>query len=156
MAEPPGNAGGRENADTSGRQREFAAAIIVNGAGELLLLRRSPATLRWPGKWGLAGGGVEAGETPEQALVRELREELGSDIRLRNLRGPDRLAAIGGYGGFIHLWHQLWLGGNIVLSLEHTGFVWVDPSGYAKLDVMPGVDEDLTHFGIWPGRAGRA
>jgi hypothetical protein len=32
----------------------------------------------------------------------------------------------------------------------------VDPSGYAALDVMPGVDEDLTHFGIWPGRARRS
>jgi 8-oxo-dGTP pyrophosphatase MutT (NUDIX family) len=155
MVEGPGSIDGQAKADSSGGPREFAAAIIVNEAGELLLLRRSPDTLRWPGRWGIAGGGVEAGETPEQALIRELREELGSDIRLRNLRGPDRLIAIGGYGGHIHLWHQLWLGGNIVLSAEHTGFAWVDPSGYAALDVMPGVDEDLTHFGIWPGRARR-
>src|SRR4051812_39719192 len=100
--------------------REFAAAIIVNRADELLLLRRSPSTLRWPGKWGIAGGGMEAGETPEQGLRRELLEELGSDIRLRTLRGPDTLKAIGGYGGFIHLWHMLWEDGNIRLSAEHT------------------------------------
>lgn len=156
MTEGSGSAGGQDQGDASGGPREFAAAIIVNVAGELLLLRRSPSTKRWPGKWGIAGGGMEAGETPEQALIRELREELGSDIRLRNLRGPDRLTAIGGYGGFIYLWHQLWLGGNIVLSAEHTAFAWVDPAAYAALDVMPGVDEDLTHFGIWPGRAGRA
>jgi 8-oxo-dGTP diphosphatase len=153
--EGSGTEGGPGKADATGGPREFAAAIIVNQAGELLLLRRSPATMRWPGKWGIAGGGVEAGETPEQSLVRELQEELGSDIRLRNLRGPERLVAIGGYGGFIHLWHQLWLGGSIILSAEHTEFTWVDPSGYAALDVMPGVDEDLTHFGIWPGRTAR-
>jgi 8-oxo-dGTP diphosphatase len=135
--------------------REFAAAIILNGAGELLLLRRSTATLRWPGKWGIAGGGMEQGETPDQALRRELLEELGPDIRMRVLRGPETLKAIGGYGGFIHLWHQLWLGGTIRLSEEHTEYAWVDPASYAGLDVMPGVDEDLTHFGIWPGRAKR-
>jgi 8-oxo-dGTP diphosphatase len=135
--------------------REFAAAIIVNGAGELLLLRRSLSTLRWPGKWGIAGGGMEQGETPDQALRRELLEELGPDIRMQALRGPDTLRAIGGYGGFIHLWHQLWLGGTIRLSEEHTEYAWVDPAAYAGMDVMPGVDEDLTHFGIWPGRAKR-
>jgi 8-oxo-dGTP diphosphatase len=135
--------------------REFAAAIIVNAADELLLLRRSPGTLRWPGMWGIAGGGMEAGETPEQGLRRELREELGADFRMRTLRGPDRLKAIGGYGGFIHLWHALWLEGTIRLSGEHTEYAWVDRETYAGLDVMPGVDEDLTHFGIWPGRAKR-
>jgi hypothetical protein len=74
---------------------------------------------------------------------------------MRVVRGPDRLAAIGGYGGYIHLWHHLWLEGNIRLSPEHTGFAWVDQAAYAALDVMPGVDEDLTHFGIWPRRAKR-
>lgn len=138
--------------------REFAAAIIQNQAEELLLLRRSPLILRWPGKWGIAGGGMEAGESPEQGLQRELREELGSDFRVRVLRGPDTLKAIGGYGGFIHLWHYLWLDGDIRLSAEHTEYAWVDQAAYvrlySRLDVMPGVNEDLTHFGIWPGRAG--
>ncbi|HKP97642.1 MAG TPA: NUDIX domain-containing protein [Fibrobacteria bacterium] len=138
-----------------GGPREFAAALIVDRAGALLLLRRSPSTLRWPGKWGIAGGGVEAGETPEQGLRRELLEELGADIRLRILRGPDTLKAIGGYGGFIHLWHMLWEGGDIRLSAEHTEYAWVDRAAYAGLDIMPGVDEDLTHFGIWPERAKR-
>jgi 8-oxo-dGTP pyrophosphatase MutT (NUDIX family) len=144
-------AGGTE---MGGGPREFAAAIIVNAKDELLLLRRSPATLRWPGKWGIAGGGMEAGETPEEALRRELLEELGPDIRMRALRGPDKLKAVGGYGGFIHLWHQFWLDGTIRLSAEHTEYAWVDQRAYAALDIMPGVDWDLTHFGIWPGRAG--
>jgi 8-oxo-dGTP pyrophosphatase MutT (NUDIX family) len=135
--------------------REFAAAIIVNAADRLLLLRRAPASLRWPGKWGIAGGGMEAGETPEQGLAREFYEELGPDIHLRTLKGPDTLKAIGGYGGFIHLWHMLWLGGTIRLSAEHTEFAWVDQAEYALMDIMPGVDEDLTHFGIWPERVKR-
>jgi 8-oxo-dGTP diphosphatase len=151
MAERDEKAAGRHEAPAP---REFAAAIILNQADQLLLLRRSPQTLRWPGKWGIAGGGMEDGETPAQALQRELEEELGLDFRVRMLRGPDTLTAIGGYGGFIHLWHCLWLDGVINLSAEHTEYAWVDQAAYARLDVMPGVDEDLAHFGIWPGRAG--
>lgn len=132
--------------------REFAAAVILDAAGKLLLLRRAPTTKRWPGKWGLAGGGVEAGETPEEGLRRELLEELGPDIRLQRIAGPDKLPCIGPFGGFIHLDHCLWLGGSIRLSHEHTEYIWVDSQCYASLDVMPGIDEDLSHFGIWPGR----
>lgn len=134
--------------------REFAAALIMNGDGELLLLRRSPKAVRWPGKWGIAGGGLEPGEAAASGLRRELREELGRDVRIRMLRGPETLKAIGGYGGCIHLWHALWVDGSIVLSEEHTEYAWVDREVYARLDVMPGVSEDLRHFGIWAAQDG--
>lgn len=131
---------------------EFAAALIFNAAGEMLLLERAPDLARWPGRWGIAGGGVEPGETPRQALRRELREELGRDVRLRMLGGPETLKAIGGYGGRIHIWRALWIDGTIALSREHTRFAWVGPEAYVRLDIMPGVDYDLDHFGIWPQR----
>ncbi|MEU0966868.1 (deoxy)nucleoside triphosphate pyrophosphohydrolase [Streptomyces sp. NPDC005917] len=51
-----------------------AAALI--DAGRLLAARRS-APPELAGRWELPGGKVEPGETPEHALVRELREELG-------------------------------------------------------------------------------
>ena len=56
-------------------ERIVVGAALVDG-GRLLAARRSAPT-ELAGRWELPGGKVEAGETPEAALVRELREELG-------------------------------------------------------------------------------
>jgi len=55
---------------------QIVAAVVVRD-DRVLLCHRS-ADHRWyPDVWDLAGGHVDAGETPASALVRELREELG-------------------------------------------------------------------------------
>lgn len=53
-----------------------AAAVIEREDGSFLLGQRAPDTF-YPGYWEFPGGKVEAGETPRDALVRELHEELG-------------------------------------------------------------------------------
>ena len=53
-----------------------AAAVIRRPDGSFLLGQRAPDTF-YPGYWEFPGGKVEAGETPHDALVRELDEELG-------------------------------------------------------------------------------
>lgn len=55
-----------------------AAALIVNDAGGILLTQRGP-TQAMAGFWEFPGGKLEEGESPEAALVREVREELGVD-----------------------------------------------------------------------------
>jgi len=51
-------------------------ATLIERAGEILICRRQPWQSH-PLKWEFPGGKVELGETPEQALARELDEELG-------------------------------------------------------------------------------
>jgi 8-oxo-dGTP diphosphatase len=53
-----------------------AAVALVDPDGRLLIAQR-PAGKPMAGLWELPGGKVDSGETPEQALVRELHEELG-------------------------------------------------------------------------------
>lgn len=61
---------------------KIAAIIFENDKGELLFyLRDNKPGIPFPRHWDLFGGHAEEGETPEQALVREVREELGFDLK---------------------------------------------------------------------------
>ena len=60
-----------------------AAAIILNGSGQVLLVKHTYGRLNWE----LPGGMVERGEGPEAAVLREVREETGLDVELKNLAG---------------------------------------------------------------------
>ena len=59
-----------------------AFALILDGESRLLLCRRNK-----DGKWNLPGGHVEAKEAPWDTVVREVREELGFEVRVERLLG---------------------------------------------------------------------
>ena len=60
------------------------AVALIDAAGKILLARR-PEGKKMAGMWEFPGGKVDAGETPEAALVRELREELGIEVSANDL-----------------------------------------------------------------------
>jgi len=62
--------------------KKIAAIILENDKGEFLLyLRDNKPGIPFPDHWDLIGGHVEEGETPEEALVREYKEELDLDLK---------------------------------------------------------------------------
>jgi 8-oxo-dGTP diphosphatase len=62
--------------------RVCCGVVVSDDRNRVLLMRRNDE-----GTWGLPGGGLEAGETWEQAARRECREETGWDIQLEGLLG---------------------------------------------------------------------
>jgi 8-oxo-dGTP diphosphatase len=63
------------------RSRKLVVAALVREAGRVLVSRRR-ADQAMPLLWEFPGGKVEPGEAPEAALAREVREELGCDVRV--------------------------------------------------------------------------
>lgn len=62
--------------------KKIAAIILENDKGEFLLyLRDNKPGIPFPNYWDLIGGHVEDEETPEEALVREYKEELDLDLK---------------------------------------------------------------------------
>lgn len=64
----------------SGSIRLISRVILTDKKGRILLQKRDPNMVAWPGRWdSSAAGHVDEGETPEQAACRELYEEIGLD-----------------------------------------------------------------------------
>lgn len=94
------------------------------------------------GLWEFPGGKIEAGERPEESLVRELREELGIEVQAAALE-PLTFASHA-YPDF-HLLMPLFLcrrWAGEPQALEHAGLRWVDAAELARLP-MPEADLPL-------------
>ena len=68
-----------------GNSKPSASAIVLNNHGQLLLVRRSAEP--FAGWWDIPGGFLEAGEHPEQGVVRELAEETGLIVTVERMVG---------------------------------------------------------------------
>jgi 8-oxo-dGTP diphosphatase len=61
-------------------------AAVIEHDGKILIAKRKPGD-RLAGKWEFPGGKIEPGETPEECLRRELREELGVETEVGEFLG---------------------------------------------------------------------
>ncbi len=113
-----------------------SAAALIDGDKRVLLAQR-PASYKLGPVWELPGGKIEADETPEGCLVRELREELGITIFTGCLH-PITFASHA-YADF-HLLMPVyavrqWQG--IPQPIEHANLAWVRPADFHKYPMPP-------------------
>lgn len=101
-------------------------AAIVRGS-TCLAAQRAPG-MREPDKWEFPGGKVEPDETAEEALVRELREELGVVVRVGRHAGRGEAGAV-----VLDVYFATLLEGEPVAH-EHARLAWLSPDELERLD----------------------
>lgn len=112
--------------------RQIVNALLLRD-GQVLLARRSPHRRAYPDCWSFPGGHVEAGETLEQALHRELQEELG--ISPQTYRPLEEIADPATADTTYHFYAvTAWTGVPIIRDDEHTALTWFALRSAAILD----------------------
>lgn len=104
------------------------AALVTNGNGEILLVK-SP----WRG-WEYPGGLIEPGETFQQALHREIREESGVEVEITGFVGICKNIE----RNIVNIdFKARYVSGKLTPSEESTEVIWVSPEKAMELITFP-------------------
>lgn len=112
------------------------AAALTNEVGEILLQLR-PEGRSMAGLWEFPGGKVELNETPESALVRELKEELGLDIDPVALTSFAFASEPLGDRHLLLMLYRCTRWSGTPVALESPELRWVSPADMDQLPMPP-------------------
>ena len=111
-----------------------SAVAILDDNSSMLLLMRSGKSRWMPKKWGLPGGKIETGETAEEAVIRETKEETSLDIQnLTYLKDLSNKA--------VDLFYASSYDCNVQIDFEHDDYEWVSRADVEQYDTTPGIVE---------------
>ncbi len=120
--------------------------IIRRDDGKILVLKRSAKDDHKPGVWETVGGGMDREETPQAGLQREILEETGLTV---DVREPFTVFTFRKDTGEFKVGITFlceYLGGEVVLSDEHTDHRWIDPKEFADMDSVPSLHAEIARY----------
>ena len=120
------------------------AALFIEHDNRILLLHRQENKSQG-NLWGIPGGKLDKGDTPLQAVVREIKEETGYDFSKQSL---ENLGAVyieyDDHNHFVyHMFRAKLVGDPAAVKInfhEHKGFTWVTPKDGLRLELIKGED----------------
>ena len=139
------------------RQRTIVCPVIHN-EGEYLLCKMADDRGVFPGQWAISGGGMEPGETMEEALRREIGEELGdaldiTEVKPWTFRDDVRVKTYA--DGTTEQIYMIYLifdcvsaNRDITFNEEFQEVAWVKPEALADMDLNVATRETFRQKGL--------
>ena len=100
-------------------------AFIVDKDDKVLIIKRSDQDIQKPGIWEIPGGRSEKGENPKKTLIREIKEEVGLDIEVKNVLEVHNFTRDDGQKIIMNVYNCIPFNVDVKLSPEHAEFEWV-------------------------------
>ncbi|XTZ39668.1 nucleoside triphosphatase NudI [Salmonella enterica] len=139
------------------RQRTIVCPLIQND-GAFLLCKMADNRGVFPGQWALSGGGVEPGESIEEALRREIREELGEKLILSQItpwtfRDDTRVKTYAdGSKEQIYMIYLIFdcvsANREVCINEEFQDYAWVKPADLHRYDLNEATRQTLSLKGV--------
>lgn len=121
---------------------------VIKKDGLILLLKRVDYSKNFPGLWDLPGGKPDEGETIEETLIREVREETSYQISVSKNLGDYFGESLGRKIKFT-VFDVNVTDGTLQISEDHSEFRWLSPSEILEIKTMPFMEPFLKdHHGI--------
>jgi 8-oxo-dGTP diphosphatase len=135
--------------------KEIAQVLLFDRDGRLLIyLRDDKPEIPFPNHWDFFGGHLEAGETPEQALVREVKEELGVELNAWSFFRSYECLEGDAYPNRKHIYHAQIGRDAAGLSLYEgqrlAAITREERSDYRFANILGAILEDFVACGFWP------
>jgi 8-oxo-dGTP diphosphatase len=131
------------------KTRIFTTGVVIR-RGRLLILKRKPDDDTYPGVWDCVGGHFEEGESAEQCMIREAREETGQEMEIVRV-GP-LIEYLDAYGRAVTVPFVLRPGPDeAIVPTEHSEFRWIKPAEARDYEIVPDLAKALSLFGFVRG-----
>lgn len=132
------------------KTRVFTTGVVLN-RGKLLILKRKDDDDTYPSMWDCVGGHFEKGESAEQCMLREAREEAGQTMKIARM--GRLIEFLDSYGRAVAVPFLLRPDPKAeVVPSEHSEFRWIGLAEVDDYDLVPDLKIALSQFGLWRGR----